>query len=219
MNLRPLLLTGSRRRRRSITFPLCCGVKFWSVPSMPTIRWHLTAKEKAKIRRMTLKGTRQSVIARTLKLTAPTVSKAQRAMGLPTHLTVPEEKIMELFRKGLGGYKIHRVLKVPVNQIYRVAHENKFRRADGFGYPTNPENEARFIEAVKNREDYVHNLAIKYRIGFVKAGRLARQILGTVRFRPGASKPPLSSNFPQKNNDRKLADGSIKRFGPSKSAQ
>src|SRR4029077_15411806 len=112
----------------------------------PTIGWHVTEKERKAIRRMTLKGIRQSVIARTLKITAPSVSKAQRAMGLPTRLIVPEEKIMELFRKGWGGYKIHRVLRIPTNQIYRIAHLHGFRRPDGAGYPTKPENEARFIE-------------------------------------------------------------------------
>jgi hypothetical protein len=167
--------------------------------SNPQFRGHVTVQEKAAIRRMTLRGVRQSIIARKLKITPPTVSKVQRSFNLPTRLVVPEARIMELFRKGWGGYRIHHFLKVPVNQIYAVAHRNNFKRADGVGYPTPPENEARFIDALKRREDYAKRLAHKYKIGLCKANRLAHEILGCPEFRPGLSKPVLSSNFPQNN--------------------
>jgi hypothetical protein len=140
-----------------------------------------------------------------MHLTAATVSKAQRAMGLPTRLPIPEKKIMELFAKGWGGYKISKHLHVAVSAVFKVAHKNNFHREDNAGYPTPPENEARFIAAVKNRENYVTHLAEKYSIGICKAQRLARQVLATPRFRPGASKPPLSSDFPQRHFATKLA--------------
>jgi hypothetical protein len=170
----------------------------------PKFRWHVTAEERKQIRAMTRKGVRQSQIARALGIGAPSVSKAQVAMGLPTRLAVPEKKVMELFEKGWGGYRIARHLRVPVNQVYGVAHRHNFRRSDAAGYPTPPENEAAFIAAVKNREDYVIRLAAKYKIGIIKAGRLARQALNCPQFRPGATKPPLSSNFPQKHFDPKM---------------
>jgi transcriptional regulator len=107
----------------------------------PMFRWHLTDEEKQKIRELTLAGVRQSEIARQTNLTAPSVSRAQKAMGLPTHLPIPEKKIMSLFQKGWGGYKIARHLRVPVSAVYKIAHKNKFRRADSVGYPTPPENE------------------------------------------------------------------------------
>jgi hypothetical protein len=167
----------------------------------PQFRWHLTAKEKREIARRTRARERQSEIARAMHLTAPTVGKAQREMGLPTRLVVPEKKILELFEKGWGGYRISRHLHVPVNQVYAVAHRNHFHRADGAGYPTPAENEARFIAAVRNREDYIIRLARKYEIGICKAQRLAREILATPRFRPGLSQPALSSDFPQRHYD------------------
>lgn len=168
----------------------------------PKIRWHVTDSEKEAIRGMTLSGIRQSVIARTLKLTAPTVSKVQRSFNLPTHLVIPEEKIMELFRAGWAGYKISKHLHVPANQVFAVAHKNGFHRKDKAGYRTPQENIDRFCEAIRNHEDYILTLAKKYGVGICKAGRLARQVLDCPEFRPGACKPPLSSNFPQKHNQR-----------------
>jgi hypothetical protein len=170
----------------------------------PATRWHLSGTEKKQIRRLTLGGVRQSEIARTLGITAPSISKAQRAMGLPTRLVVPEKKIMELFEQGWGGHRISKHLHVPANQVYALAHKNHFHRADNAGYPTPLENEARFVEAVRQREGYIRTLAKKYGIGQVKAQRLARQVLATERFRPGACKPPLSSDFPQKHFRKKM---------------
>jgi hypothetical protein len=167
--------------------------------SNPRHRWHLTTAERKKIRELTRKGVRQSEISRALGITAPSVSKAQRAMGLPTRLMIPEKKILRLFRRGWGGYKISRHLRVPVNQVYAVAHRNRFRRKDGIGYPEPHGDVAGFIEALKRREGYIKTLAKKFGVGFCQARKLAHQTLGTYRFRPGASKPPLSSNFPQKH--------------------
>jgi hypothetical protein len=167
-------------------------------------RWHLTDQERKEIARRTRAGERQSEIARALGIGAPSVSKAQRSMGLPTHLVIPEKKILRLFKRGWGGYRISKALNVAVNQVYGVAHRNGFRRKDAVGYPTPPENEANFIAAVRNRENYIIRLAKKYGIGICKAQRLAREVLKTPRFRPGASKPVLSSDFPQKHHDKKM---------------
>jgi hypothetical protein len=165
----------------------------------PKFRWHLSTEEKEKIRELTLKGIRQSVIARTLKITAPIVSKVQRSLNLPTRLVVPEAKILQLFERGWGGYRISKHLHVPANQVFAVAHRNNFHRKDNAGYPTPAANEARFIEALKRREDYVLRLARKYKVGICKANRLAHEVLECPEFRPGAARPPLSSNFPQKH--------------------
>jgi hypothetical protein len=165
------------------------------------IRWHLTKAEKQKIKEMTRAGVRQSVIARALGITAPSVSKAQRALGLPTRLAVPEKEIMQLFHQGWGGTRIAKHLRIAVSAVYKVAHKNDFRRPDGVGYPTNPENEAKLIEALKRKEDYSKRLAEKYKVGLCKTNRLAHEVLACPQFRPGVSKPPLSSNFPQKHFD------------------
>jgi hypothetical protein len=58
---------------------------------------------------------------------------------------------------------------VPANQLYAVAHRHNLHRKDNVGYPTPPENESRFVEAVKNREDYSIRLARKYKVGICKA--------------------------------------------------
>ncbi len=165
-------------------------------------RWHLTSAEKNEIKRLTDAGVRQSVIARTLKITAPSVSQAQQEMGLPTRLPTPEAEIMRLFRLGWGGYKISKHLKCPANRVWAVMHKNGFQRADKLGIATPPENIARFVQAVKAREGYINALAKKYNVGICKAQRLAREVLGTNRFRPGASKPPLCSVFPQRHYDQ-----------------
>jgi hypothetical protein len=167
----------------------------------PQHRWHVTDAEKAEIGRLTQAGVRQSVISRTLKITAPTVSRAQRAMGLPTLLPTPEKEIMRLFKRGWGGYRISKHLRVPANRVFAVMHKNGFQRADKLGIATPPENIARFVAALKRREGYIKTLAKRYGVGFCKARVLAHQVLGTVQFLPGASKPPLSSVFPQKNFD------------------
>jgi hypothetical protein len=157
-------------------------------------RWHVTPKEKEEIRRLTIAGVRQAVIARRLKITAPSVSKVQRAMGLPTHLVIPEQEIMRLFREGWGGYRIAKHLKVCAHCVYAVMHKNGFRRADGAGSGYADADEAGFIEAVKNHSDYANNLAPKFRIGICKGQRLARETLGVTRLLPGRSSPPLSSH-------------------------
>jgi predicted transcriptional regulator len=173
----------------------------------PKVRGRVTAAEKTEIRRLTLAGTRQSVIARTLHITAPSVSKAQRAMNLPTRLAVlpiPEETIMKLFLAGWAGHKIAKHLRVSAPKVFAVMHKHNFIRADKLGHKTPIENERRFIAAIKVREGYIRTLAKKYGVGFCRARAIAHQILGTIEFRPGASKPPLSSNFPQKHFDVKV---------------
>jgi hypothetical protein len=170
----------------------------------PKFRWHISSAEKAEIRRLTLLGTRQSVIARTLKIGAPSVSKAQIAMNLPTHIVIPEKAIMELFRAGWAGYEISKHLQVPANQVFAVAHKNNFIRPDKAGWHPPEANVRRFIEAINSREGYIRTLAKKYGVGFVRARRIAHEVLGTVEFRPGASKPPLSSTYPQKHYDAKV---------------
>jgi hypothetical protein len=165
----------------------------------PKIRGHVTAAERDEIRRLTLQGTRQSVIARTLHITAPTVSKVQRSMGLPTHIVIPEKEIMKLFQQGWAGYKISKHLHIPANQVFAVAHKNNFHRPDKLGYKTPLENERKFIEALKRREGYIRTLARRYGMGLCRARTIAHEVLGTVEFRPGASKPPLSSAYPQKH--------------------
>jgi hypothetical protein len=176
----------------------------------PQHRWHLTDAEKQKIRKWTLARVTQAEISRRLHIGHPQVGKAQRAMGLPTRPPTPEKEIVKLFHEGWGGQRIHKHLRVPANQVYATFHKYGLRREDNVGYPTDPVKEAAFVEAVKRKENYSKRLARQYGVGLCKATRLAKQILGVPRLRPGLSKPPLSSDYPQKHFDRKMRRGTIK---------
>jgi hypothetical protein len=165
---------------------------------------HLTNEEKKQIRALTHTGTPQATIARRLNMDLRTLNRWQVWMRLSARPPIPEEKIMALFQKGWGGYRIARHLKIAVSAVYKIAHKNNFRRADGIGYPEPHGNVAAFIEAIKARQGYIKVLAKKYGVGFCAARRIAHEALGCPEFRPGACKPPLSSNFPQKHFDHKL---------------
>jgi hypothetical protein len=172
----------------------------------PKFGWHNSAKERAKIKRLTLAGIRPSVIARIMHLTAPPVSKTQRAMGLPTCLPTPERETVELFTQGWSGKRIREHLGVPANRIWAVHKKYGFKKADGTGAAGRPKGDIRgFIEAVKRRDDYIKRLAEKYGLGICYAKKLAHEVLATLQFRPGASKPPLSSDFPQRHFDARRA--------------
>jgi hypothetical protein len=171
----------------------------------PKHRWHVTAEEKKEIRRLTRASMRQSEIASMLNISRDTVARWQLRMGLreawkglptrPKAETIPEARILKLFKRGWGGYRIARRVRVSVPKVYAIAHKHGISN----GWSQTPkENEERFIEALKRREDYVVRLARKYKVAFCRANRIAHEILGCPDFRPGASKPPLSSNYPQR---------------------
>ena len=165
-------------------------------------RWHLSDGEKKKIARLTRARVPQSTIARNLHIGRDTVSKWQRKMGLPTVPPVPEKQILKLLRKGYGQHRIHKMLRVSQPKVHAVMVKHGIRN----GHATTPkENEDRFIAAVQRREDYIVRLAEKYQVAMCRAQRLAHQVLATPRFRPGASKPALSSDFPQRHFDVELA--------------
>lgn len=161
-------------------------------------RGHLTTKEKSAIRRLTKRGLRQSAISRKLGITAESVSRAQKSMGLPTRPVWPEVLIMLLFREEWGGYRIAKHLKVPVNVVYAVAKKHKFKRSDSAGCSIPKGNLAGFKEAVRRGDDYIRPLCGKYGVGICQGYKIAREVRGVPRFRPGVSTPPLSSDFPSK---------------------
>jgi hypothetical protein len=167
----------------------------------PQIRWHLTREEKRKIKQLTLRRVPQAQIARIMGITAPSVSRVQKQMHLPTRPPTPEKEIIKLFHEGWSGQKIHKYLRVPANQIYATFHKYGLRRN-----PTTPkENEERFIQALKRREGYIKTLAKRYKVAFCRANRIAHKVLACPEFRPGAVWPPLSSNFPQRHFDPRLS--------------
>jgi hypothetical protein len=172
----------------------------------PMIRWHVTSQERQRIKRLTLARVPQATIARIIGLTAPSVAKCQRAMGLPTKVPTPEKQIVELFEKGWAGYRISKKLRCPANQVYAVAQKYGLnRRPDGAGNPKPKGDIAGFVQAVMEKRNYINHLRKQFGLGVCQANRLAHEVLGCLEFRPGASKPPLSSNFPQRNFDARVA--------------
>lgn len=165
-------------------------------------RWHLTPEEREQIRALTHERVRQSEISRRLGIWRGTVSKVQLEMGLPTVPPVPEAEIVALFHQGWAGYKIAKHLKVPANRVWEVMHKYGIHRADGTGCPTPKGDIEGFTQALKNRQGHIKPLGVRFGLGFCKANDIAHEVLETERFRPGPSKPPLSSNYPQRNHPR-----------------
>lgn len=179
----------------------------------PKHRWHVTADERKQIRRLTRAGMRQATIARIVGLTAPSVSKVQRILGLPTRVPTPEQEIVKLFANGWSGLKISKYLRCPANRVWAVRKKHGITRADGAGTQEPKGNIPGFVEALKRREDYIKTLAKKFGLGKCKANRIAHVVLATQEFRPGRCKPPLSSNFPQKHFTPRIAGGCAKLEG------
>jgi DNA invertase Pin-like site-specific DNA recombinase len=180
--------------------------------------WPLTADQQKQLRAMTKRGMLQTEIGEHFGVVRAVIGRWQQRLGLrepyqglptrPKTVEIPEEAIVKLFNLGLGGVRIAKLLHVSVPTVYKVAHKHNLSN----GWQQTPaENEARFIEALKNREGYIRTLAKRYSVAFCRANRLAHEILGTYRFRPGAGKPPLDSHFPQCHHEKK---GKVSRCKP-----
>ena len=99
----------------------------------PKNRWHVTNQERKQIKKLTMARVPQATIARLLKLGAPSVSRVQRSLGLPTVIETPEQEIVQLFAKGWSGLKISKYLRCPANRIWAVRAKHGITRADGAG--------------------------------------------------------------------------------------
>lgn len=163
-------------------------------------RWHLTKREKERIRRLTRAGMRQSEIARKLHIGADTISVWQRRLGLPTVPPLPETEILRLLRQGKGQNRIHRILRVSQPKVHAVMVANGIHRSDQQTVKGDIEG---FIEAIKNREGHIRALRKRFGLGYEQAHKLAHRVLRTKRFRPGAVKSVLSSDWPQKHHRKK----------------
>jgi hypothetical protein len=129
-------------------------------------------------------------------------------MGLQTVPPIPEAEILKLLRDGMGQHRIHKMLGVSQPKVHAVMVKHGIQN----GHATTPkENEERFIAALQRREGYIRTLARRYGVAFCRARRIAHEVLACPEFRPGASKPPLSSNFPQKHFDRELRAGKLRK--------
>jgi hypothetical protein len=170
----------------------------------PKFRWHVTAKERRRVKELTLQRLTQADIARKLGLTAPTVSRIQKLLGLPTRIptpATPESKIVEMFQAGCGGYEISRMLRCPANRVWAVRKKYKIPMpANGSGCHEPKGNIPGFLADLEKRAGYIKVLARKHGVGFVTARRLAHIHLACLEFRRGVGLP-LQSNFPMREFD------------------
>lgn len=161
----------------------------------PKIRWHLTPREKRRIRELTLAGVRQSEIARVMRVGRDTVAKWQVKMALPTVPPVPEEDIVRLLRDGIGQNKIHNMLGVSQPKVHEVMVKHGIVHKGG---RLSPELREKVIAAIREGENYLNHLADRFGIAPQTIQRIAHQIRRVPRFKGGRVKPPLSSDFPQR---------------------
>ncbi len=169
-----------------------CGDAVTKRKANPLIRWHVTLEEKREIHRLRRTGMTLTSIARRMHLTRNTVAKW--AGPKPP---IPEAAILDLIHQGIGQLYIHELLHVSVRKIHQVAVKHGIQYANA---KTPKENEERFSEAVIRGENYIRTLAQQHRVAKNRAHKLAHEIRETIKFAPGPSKPPLSSNFPQRHH-------------------
>lgn len=161
----------------------------------PKVRWHLTPREKTRIRRLTREGRRQSEIARIMGIGRDTISKWQVNMGLPTIPPVPEEEIVRLLRDGVGQNRIHKMLGVSQPIVHRIMVKHGIVHKGG---RLSPELREKVVAAIREGENYLNHLADRFGIAPQTIQRIAHEVRGVPRFKGGRVKPPLSSDFPQR---------------------
>jgi hypothetical protein len=154
-------------------------------------RGNITEKERRQIVALTRRGWKQVRIARKLGITAPSISKAQRAAGLPTRPRfAPDIFVVQFFQEGWPGRRIARHLHMPLERVYAAAHRLGFHYVkplvgDGLAF-------VKDVKDVKKR-DYVNRLAKKHGVAWATALRLAHRTTGIRRFKKGKGAPPLTS--------------------------
>jgi DNA-binding transcriptional ArsR family regulator len=167
---------------------------------------------RAKVLELHRAGLSAKQIARKLGVTYSAVHKHLSAAGVSRHQHGPqrkpvdEQRVVELFRQGFGGYTIAKMLHAPANQVFEMRKKYGIPYSkDGRGNPQPKGDIAGFLKDLERRAGYIAPLAKKHGLGICKANQLAHEYLGCIEFRPGASTPPLSSNFPMKEFDPRLA--------------
>lgn len=164
----------------------------------------MSDEQQALLKTMTADGKTREEIGKRLGVKPATVYVWQKRFGIARKERGPivtpitpelEAEVVGLLRKGNGLMSVHKATGISMPRITRI--RDKYRIAPRI-QKTPKANEQRFIAALKRREGYIRTLAKKYGVAFCRAKRLAHTTLGKGRFCPGATKPPLSSQYPQK---------------------
>lgn len=158
-------------------------------------------KRLEQIRMLSEQGLSGTAIARQMGLNLLTVSKWKKRMGLSTWPALPEEKVLELLKSGMGPRRVADTLQVSKRRVTAFAH------ARGFGRPPRKklsDAELSLLKAdILAREGSAAALAKKYRCSYKLVLSLAHSVLACERFLPSWENP-LASYFPSRPTEAKL---------------
>jgi hypothetical protein len=163
----------------------------------PTIRWHLSAKEIAKIKTLRLKRRSLTEIARTMHITRNTVNLALKKLGMPTRLPDPEKEILALLQRNMDRKVVAKALHCSLRAVKRVG--NKFhtkKTPDPFHG-----KRARVDAAIKQRLGQAIDIARENRVPYRQVLRRAHEIFGPAKFIGGRQKVAFISYFPQSQKE------------------
>jgi transposase len=135
----------------------------------------------------------QKEIAEKLGVHRNTIFRHQKALGLHARNTPDrktQRKILALLQT-MSRADVERKLHVSTHAVRKIAEANGIRWIP-------PAVRAAIADEIRGHRNYVTDLCWKYRRGYKSVRQIAREELGPGRFRNGASKPPLSSDFPQR---------------------
>jgi|SRR5580704_122386 transposase-like protein len=166
---------------------------------MPKPNWRtqkLSGEEKKEIVRLHCEGLRNVEICRELKLNRNTVHLALVKAGLriTRRPPLPEKKVLELLRKGIGSRTIGKMLKVSHRHVL------EFARKRGFCKPKKEVSQATItlaVGAILRREGSASAISKRFGMPYGRTLAMAHALLQCERFLP-TWKHPLSSYFPSR---------------------
>jgi transposase len=176
---------------------------------------------RRRISELKREGLSQKEISARLHVHRNSVYRHLRALGLTGNLPGPQNrpdkktqrKILALLMR-MSRKDVQQKLGVSEWAVRKIAEANSIR-----GIP--PAVRAKIAEEIRGHHNYLSDILWKFRnhrVGYKTVRQIAREELGPAYFRKGASKPPLSSDFPQRYFPQgvvtfeQLADAIVSRF-------
>lgn len=170
----------------------------------------MKAKTKARIAELTAAGKHQTEIARALRWYSPgarnKVGRVQAELGLslkrhgPRCPSLSEAEKTEVLRllPTMGYQKVAARLNLREHAVRQLARQNGFgRRPLSKWALLPPEIQAKVIEEIKLRTNFVTQIAAKYGLCYKFTLKLAHGVRGTTAFELGCAGPPMESPLPQ----------------------
>ena len=171
-------------------------------------RFRLSEAEAQRLRELTAQGCEQQEIAEALGWRGTRMNRRnrvyrwQRALGISgsrpgiraPELTAGQKRqaLKLITKKRVGRQRVAKMLGVGEWAVRKVAKEN-----GGVKAFISAELRARVEQDLKQRTDYLVNIAAKYRINYKFVRAWAHKLYGPARFLGGLVRPPLTSVEPQ----------------------